>query len=136
MRSAATTSSGFLSTRRTNASASVSPSTVGASLSLGGAFQAARRWFGLLSARRKLPFGQGPKLAQRVGHAVAAEAEAVLDVQGQVHPLQAIEPESLELRLGGILFGRKRPLQLLFDHLVDRPDRGRPDLGQIDPVGL
>ena len=104
-------------------------------MSLGGTFQAAGADSGL-SARGKLPFRQGPKLAERVGHAIAAEAEAVFDVQGQVHPLQAVEPEPVQERLGGILFGRKRPLQPLFDHLVDRADRGRPDLGQIDLAGL
>ncbi len=65
-------------------------------------FRVARRhvpgWGGRLGlgcAGSKLPLGQGPKLAERVGHAVAAEAKAFFDVQGQVHPFQAVESKPL-----------------------------------------
>ncbi len=85
----------------------------------------------------KQPFGQGPKLAQRLGHPVGPKPKAVFDPQRGVHPVEAVQADRIQGGLGPLLVFLQRTAQVFLDDLVDLLDRCRLDFLELQrPAAL
>jgi hypothetical protein len=80
----------------------------------------------------ELAVGQRPQVAERVHDGVAAEAELPLDLEGQIHAVEAVEADGVEPGVGPQFVGGEFAFEVRGQQVVHLPNRLRGERGRID----